>query len=100
MSEFQIILLSVIIAVYIIIFLFGIKQKIVIYYDLNDLLISLLPGLSIVFALFFAEVYNLYLDYNKVFNLPTYLIILIGVLLSLGGIIWTIILSTKKSMRT
>lgn len=96
MNEFQITVLSVIISIYIVIFVLGVKHKIVIYFDVKDLMISLVPWLSIAFAFMTAKVYNFVegnIDFESVNNIPTTVIILIGVITSYIFFIWTIILS-------
>lgn len=95
MNEFQIAISISILSVYIIILLFGLGHKIVIYFDSGDLVISLMPWFSIFLAFIFIEVYQprgRSLDFNALSDIQTY-IMYAGIAISFIFSIWTIMMS-------
>ena len=90
------ILVSVLVA-YLIILLFGLAHKIVIYFDPGDLLVSLLPWLALVIAFVLMMIYQpteVPFDINELNEIQT-LIMYAGIALSFIFLIWTTILSVK-----
>ena len=97
MIEVQTAILISILFVYIIILLFGVAHKIVIYFDPGDLVISLMPWLTLLLTIVFIQVYQpegTNIDFNALSAIQTY-ILYFGAAISFVFLIWTIILSIK-----
>lgn len=97
MNELQMTILVSVLVVYVIILLFGLAHKIVIYFDPGDLVISLLPWFTLIVAFVLMMIYQpaeVDFDINALNMIQTY-ILYAGIIISFVFLVWTIILSIK-----
>ena len=97
MNELQMTILVSVLVVYLIILLFGLAHKIVIYFDPGDLVISLLPWFTLIVAFVLMLIYQpagVDFDINALNVIQTY-ILYAGIVVSFIFLIWTVILSIK-----